>query len=236
MSGSTASRTARLAGALYLLMMPFAAFTLYVRDSKIIGNDPAATATNILAAPNLFRASIVTWLTAQVISIFLVVQLYKLLKPVNASQALLMLALALAGVPVVFANESHSFAVLMLLHDPLISSGVEQLASSLILHLQLHERGIMVAHIFWGLWLFPLGWLVFRSGFLPRWLGILLLIAGFGYLVDFFTAMFMPDSRIVLTSFTFIGELLLALWLVILGVKLPQEAAAASSRPPPTPI
>jgi uncharacterized protein DUF4386 len=220
--------TARLAGALYLLMMPFAAFTLYVRYSRIVGSDPATTASNILAAPGLYRAAIITWLTSQVISVFLVVQLYRLLKPVDATLALLMLALALIGVPIVFANESHSFAVLLLLTDPLVSASVEQSAADLMLQLQLHERGIALAQIFWGLWLFPLGWLVFSSRFLPRWLGILLLIAGFGYLVDFFTAAMYPASGLKLTQFTFIGELLFPLWLIF---RVKQEGQVA----PPSP-
>lgn len=213
------ARTARLAGALYLLMMPFAAFTLYVRYSRLVGNDPATTASNILAAPGLYRAAIVTWLTSQVISVFLVVQLYRLLKPVDATLALLMLVMALVGVPVVFANESHSFAVLLLLTDSLVSVSVEQSAADLMLQLQLHERGIALAQIFWGLWLFPLGWLVFNSGFLPRWAGILLLIAGFGYLFDFFTAAIYPAFGLRLTQYTFIGELLFPLWLVIKGAR-----------------
>ena len=214
-----ASQTARLAGALYLLMMPFAAFTLYVRFSSVVAGDPATTASNILAAPGLYRAAIVTWLTSQVISVFLVVQLYRLLKPVDATLALLMLVLALIGVPIVFANESHSFAVLLLLTDSLVSASVEQSAADLMLQLQLHERGIGIAQVFWGLWLFPLGWLVAISGFLPRWLGILLLIAGFGYLFDFFTAAMFPGSGLRLTQFTFVGELLFPLWLIIKGVK-----------------
>ncbi len=221
------ARTARLAGALYLLMMPFAAFTLYVRYS-LVGSDPATTASNILATPGLYRAAIVTWLTSQVISVFLVVQLYRLLKPVDATIALTMLALALVGVPIVFANESHSFAVLLLLTDSLVSVNVEQSAADLMLQLQLHERGIALAQIFWGLWLFPLGWLVFNSGFLPRWAGILLLVAGFGYLFDFFTAAIYPAIGVRVTQYTFIGELLFPLWLVIKGVKEGERVAPPS--------
>lgn len=219
-SSVSPTRTARLAGALYLLMMPFAMFTLYVRDARMPGADPAETAANIAASPGLFGAAIVAWLTSQVISVFLVVQLYKLLKPVNASHALMMLVLALIGVPLVCANESHQFAVLLLLQNPTLSVGPEQLLAQLSLHLQMHARGIDVAHIFWGLWLLPLGWLVFRSGFLPRWLGVLLLIAGLGYLIDFFTATVFPFAVLTVTTFTFIGELLLPLWLLIKGVQV----------------
>lgn len=212
-------RTGRLAGALYLLMMPFAMFSLYVRMSKIPGEDAAATAANILASPGMFGAAIVTWLTSQVISVFLVVQLYRLFKPVDATHALLMMVLALIGVPIVCANEMHQFAALLLLQNPALSVGGEQLLAQVMLELQLHERGIAVAHIFWGLWLLPLGWLVFKSGFLPRWLGVLLLIGGLGYLFDFFMSVLFPSAGVTVTTFTFIGELLLPLWLLIKGAK-----------------
>lgn len=211
-------RTARLAGALYLSMMPFATFSLYVRFGKIPGASPTETAANILASPGLFGAAIVTWLASQVISIFLVVQLYKLLKPVNATQALLMLVLAFIGVPITCMNETHQFAVLMLLQNPVLSTGTEQQLAQMMLQFALHERGLAVAHIFWGLWLLPLGWLVFRSGFLPRWLGVLLLIAGAGYLFDFFTSTLFPFAGVTVTTYTFVGELLLPLWLLIKGV------------------
>ena len=224
-------RTARLAGALYLAMMPLAMFSLYVRMETIPGASAAETAANILASPGLFGAAIVTWLASQVISIFLVVQLYKLLKPVNATQALLMLALAFIGVPITCANETHQFAVLMLLQNPVLSVDPDHQLAQMMLQFALHDRGLAVAHIFWGLWLLPLGWLVFRSGFLPRWLGVLLLIAGAGYLFDFFTSTLFPFAGVTVTTFTFVGELLLPLWLLIKGVAMAperKEAAAAS--------
>jgi len=224
-----AVRTARIAGALYLAMMPFAFFTLYVRMEMMPGASAAETAAHILAAPGMFGTAIVTWLTSQVISIFLVVQLYKLLRPVNATQALLMMVLALVGVPITCANEAHQFAALMILQNPILSTGPENQLAQMTLQFAMHDRGLAVAHIFWGLWLLPLGWLVYRSGFLPRWLGVLLLIAGGGYLVDFFTSTLFPLAGVTLTTFTFIGELVLPLWLLIRGVdvaRLPGEAAA----------
>jgi hypothetical protein len=90
------------------------------------------------------------------------------------------------------------------------------------LFLDLHEYGIQVASIFWGLWLLPLGILVYKSGFLPRILGVLLVIGFFGYLIDFVTFFYFPnfDSPIVLL--TSIGELLFPLWLLIKGVNVEQ--------------
>jgi hypothetical protein len=212
-----ATRTARLAGALYLAMMPFAMFSLYVRMSAIPGATHAETVANISESWSLFGAAIVTWLASQVISIFLVVQLHKLLKPVNPTQALMMLVLALVGVAITCANESHQFAVMVLLQG-VTSADPDHQVAQVALQLAMHERGLAVAHIFWGLWLLPLGWLVFRSGFLPRWLGVLLLIAGAGYLFDFFTSTLFPFVGVTVTPFTFVGELLLPLWLLIRGV------------------
>lgn len=221
-----ANGTARLAGALYLAMMPFAFFTLYVRNAKLGGADAAETGALILSAPGMFGAAIITWLVSQVISIFLVVQLYRLLKPVNPTQALTMLALALVGVPITCANEMHSFAVLMLLQNPTLSAGTEIAVAQAMFELSMHERGLAIAHIFWGLWLLPLGWLVFRSGFLPKWLGILLLIAGLGYLFDFLTSTVFPFVNVTVTTYTFIGELVFPLWLLARGV-VPNRTAAA---------
>ena len=223
-------RTARIAGALYLAMMPFAMFSLYVRMDMIPGASPTETAANILAAPGMFGAAIVTWLISQVISIFLVVQLYKLLKPVNATQALLMMVLALVGVPITCANEAHQFAALMILQNPTLSTSPADQLAQMALQFSMHDSGLAVAHIFWGLWLLPLGWLVYRSGFLPRWLGVLLRIAGAGYLFDFLASTIFPFGSLAVTTFTFIGELVLPLWLLIKGVdaaRLPKEAAAA---------
>lgn len=89
----------------------------------------------------------------------------------------------------------------------------------IVLFSHLHNHGLQVAHVFWGLWLFPLAQLIYRSGFLPKFAGVLIAIAGTGYLVDFLVNVFLPDSGITVTQFTFIGELAFPLWLLIKGVK-----------------
>ena len=88
------------------------------------------------------------------------------------------------------------------------------------LFLGLRHTGIFIAQIFWGLWLFPMGYLVFKSGFLPKIIGALLIVAGFGYLIDSFISFFVPDFGITFTTFTFLGELLIAFWLLIKGVNV----------------
>ena len=216
------NRTARLAGALYLLMMPFAAFSLQVRFSAFDHADAAQTVANLLAAPGQHLGAIVTWLVSQTLSVFLVVALYRLLRPVDKSQALLMLVLALVGVPITMLNEFNQFAALLWVSDPSFAANLDpaQIETHVMFFLNLHERGLHIAHIFWGLWLFPLGYLVLKSGFLPKVLGILLIVGGIGYLVDLARYFLFPDSSLTITQFTFIGELLLPLWLLIKGVNV----------------
>ena len=83
-----------------------------------------------------------------------------------------------------------------------------------------HEGGLFIAGIFWGLWLLPMGYLVFKSGFLPRWIGVLLIIGGFGYLIDSAIFFLLPDVDVTIAQFTFVGEVLLPLWLLIKGVNI----------------
>jgi hypothetical protein len=214
------NRTARVAGFLYLLVFPFAIFSLNVRDRLIVPGDAAATASNIMASEGLFRGGIAAWLASQTIFIFLLLALYKLLKPVNRNVALHMVVLLLVGVPIALINELNQFAALLLLSgaDYLAAVDPGQLHAQVMFHLDLHQYGINIAQIFWGLWLLPFGYLVFRSGFLPRALGVLLMIGCFGHLMDVVTAVVSPSFDLTVTQFTSIGEFLLPLWLVVKGV------------------
>jgi len=216
---------ARIAGFLYLLMIPLGIFgILYVPFTLIVLGDAAATANNILANESLFRLSILSALIIQLDQILLVLVLYKLLNNVNKIHALLMVVFALAAVPIAMLNELNHFAVLLLLNgaDYLTLFGANHLHSQVMFFLDLHEHGIFVAQLFWGLWLFPMGYLVFKSGFLPGIIGILLMIGCFGYLIDSIIFFLYPEFDVTLSSFTFIGELLLPLWLVIKGVDVEQ--------------
>ncbi len=209
-----------MAGILYLGMMPLAIFTLWVRASVGVPGDAAATARNVLAWDGWLRAAIVSWLASQTLFIFLLLALYRLLERVNVRHASLMVVLGLAGVPIAFLNEIFQFAVLVLVSgaDYLKAFGPRELDASVMVLLRLHDHGLYIAHVFWGLWLLPLGCLVFRSGFLPRILGALLILAGAGYLVDFLRYVLLPDVQVTVTQFTFIGELLFPLWLVVRGI------------------
>lgn len=216
---------ARVAGFLYLLLIPFSGFgILYVPSQLVVPGDAATTASNIIASEGLFRSAIVSNLVGQTIFILLVLVLYKLLKSVNKNLALLMVVFVLISVPIAFINEINHFAVLILLSgaDYLTALEADQVHAQVMFFLDLHQHGILVAQIFWGLWLLPLGYLVFRSGFLPKILGLLLMIGGFGYLFDVLTFSLFPDFDITISQFTFVGEVLLPLWLLFKGVNVEQ--------------
>ena len=215
-----ANRTARLAGALYLALMPFAFFGLiYVPSVVVVPGDPARTSANIMASELLFRGGTVSHLVGQVIFVFLVLALYRLLKPVNDDHALVMVVLALLGVPMAFLNEVNHLAALRLLGSTAYGAfSANELQAQAMLFLDMRQDGILVTQVFWGLWLLPLGLLVVRSGFLPRLLGILLVVAGAGYVIDSGTSLLFPGFGATFSHFTFIGEVVFPLWLLIKGV------------------
>jgi hypothetical protein len=214
---------ARVAGFLYLLLLPLGIFgTLYIPSILIVPGDAATTAKNIIASESLFRLGIVIALLVQIINIFVVLALYQLLKPVSQNMALLMVLFLLLGVPIAMLNELNHFAVLLVLSgaDYLRVFTTDQLRALVPLFLNLHEQGINIAGIFWGLWLFPMGYLVFKSGFLPKILGVLLMIGCFGYLIDSFAAFLFPNYHVQIAMFTFWGEVLFPLWLLIKGLNV----------------
>jgi hypothetical protein len=208
---------ARVAALLYLL--PFAPFSLvYVPSSLIVPGDTAATVRNIMASESLFRLGIVSNLLSQMCFIFVGLLLYQLLKPVNKNMAALMVILNMAGIPIVMLNELNRLAVLLVLHSTQFTP--DQLPALVSLFLKLHALGLNIGGIFWGLWLFPMGYLVFKSGFLPRILGILLMIGCFGYLIQSFAAFLLPGLDVSIVLITALAELFLALWLLIRGVNV----------------
>jgi len=213
---------ARVAGFLYLLVVPLGIFSLYVSSRLIAPGDARTTANTIMASESLFRLGMVSDLLAPLVLIFVVLFLYKLLKPVNKNMAWLMVIFLLLGVPIALLSKLNQFAALLLLSgaDYLTVFTTEQLQALALLFLHLHDRGGTIAFIFWGLWLFPLGYLVFKSGFFPRILGVLLMISCFGYLINSF-AIFL-DYNVNTGLFGALGEVLFILWLLIKGVNVEQ--------------
>lgn len=210
------NRTARITGFLYLMLLPLGIFSMAVSSNLVMPGDAATTAKNILASESLFRLGIVIALLVQIINIFVVLALYQLFKSVSRIMARSMVMFLLLGVPIAMLNELNQFAVLLVLH------GASSLQVLVPLFLDLHQLGISIAGIFWGLWLFPMGYLVFKSGYLPRILGVLLIIGCFGYLIDSFAVFLIPNYKASIALFTFWGEVLLPLWLLIKGVNIDQ--------------
>jgi len=218
---------ARVAGILYLIALPLFIFSsVYASSNLIVPGDAAATANNIMASEGLFRSGIVGWLIGQMTYILLPLVLYKLLKPVNKNHAVLMVILLLVSVPIALINELNKFAVLLLLSgaDYLAAFGADQLHAQVMFFLNLHEDGISIATVFWGLWLFPFGYLVYRSRFLPKVLGILLIIGGFGYVIDSCAHLLSLDYKetvsLIVIGPNFISEFALFMSLLIKGVNV----------------
>ncbi len=216
---------ARVAGFLYLLMLPFGIFiAFYIPSTLLVPGEATATANNIIASEGLFRLSIVSALLIQIINTLLVLVLYKLLKPVNKNLALLMVILILLGVPIAMLSQLNQYAALLLLSgaDYMTVYTADQLHAQVMFFLDLYADGISIAGIFWSLWLFPMGYLVFKSGFIPKILGVLLIIGGLGYLIEAVMFFFPPNFDVIITQFTWFGEILFPLWLVIKGVDVEQ--------------
>ena len=220
-SVNSIQKSARLAGLLYLILAICGGFAeFFVRQNLIVPGDAAATVEQILASETLFRLGFVSELVGQAIFILLALVLYRLLRQVNRNQAVLMVVLVVVAVTITCLNMLNQFAALLLLNggDYLAVFPAEQLEAMVLLFLNLHKVGYLIAQVFFGLWLLPLGILVYRSGFLPRIIGVLLMVACFGYLADVLTFSLLPDFELVVSEFTFVGELLLMLWLLIKGV------------------
>ena len=208
-------KTAKIAGGLYLAMIPLGIMGLiYIPEVILVSGDVMATISNIKENEMLFRLGIVSALLVHLVQIALVIALYKLLKPVNIFYAKLMVIFALLAVPIAMITEANFGVVLFLIHN------AEQSPLLIEAFLHLHEYGVIIAQIFWGLWLFPMGYLIYKSNYIPKFIGVLLMIGCFGYFVDSFIFFLYPDFGIMFSAFLFIGEVALPLWLVFKGINV----------------
>ena len=230
-------KAARIAGAIYLSMVVTGPFSLiYVPNKLIARGNAAATADNILAHETMFRLAILADLIGAVIFIGLAIALYKLLSGVSKTWAGLMVGFVLVSAAVGFINTLNNIAALTLFRgaDFLAVFDKPQRDALGYLFVRLHSQGILINEIFWGLWLFPFGLLVFRSGFLPRLIGAWLMINCFGYVALSVTALLFPyyyDTAFKWAQPVLFGELAIMLWLLIRGARVP---AAPSTLQPAT--
>lgn len=222
---NTNKKTARMAGLLYFIyIITTIVADVFGRSKLIVFGDAATTANNIRASAWLFRLGFVGDLLSALFFLLAAWALYALLKPVNQDLALLFLVLNLGGVAVYSINLLNQLAALLLLSgaDYLKAFQTDQRQALAMFFLYLYHNGYWIAQIFFGAWLLPLGYLVFKSGFLPRILGIVMMIHFVGWLMTFLQVFLFPSfgDIIYLTgTLGFISEFGLTLWLLLMGVK-----------------
>ena len=216
-------KTARLAGFLWLLMFIFGPIAQIIRDKLFIASDMEATAHNIRANEFLFRIGFVSDLIMMIIFVLLPLVLYKLLSEVNKNLSIIMVIFVMLGTSINMINLLNEFAALHLLSgaDYLSVFTDAQLQAKAMLSYDLYLHGYEIANIFFGLWLIPLGLLVYKSEFLPKVLGILLTIGGSGLLINVFVHFLFPSYMIVniiLLVPQILAEILFTLWILIRGI------------------
>ena len=222
---NSTKKTARIAGLLYLILGIIGAYgIMYVPSKIMVRGDAAATSNNILANEFLFRTGIVSQLISSVIFIFLVLVLYRLFKQVNEHQAKLMVAMVIVQIPIAFLIEAFNITSLMILKNEVLKTfELNQKQDMAMLFLKIHGYGIVTLEIFWGLWLIPFGQLVYKSGFIPRILGVLLIMAGIAYIMVSFIFLLLPDYKTFVNQYALVffaaGEISTILWLLIKGIK-----------------
>lgn len=220
-------KLARIAGLIYLGVVITGLFSLmYIPSKLIVSGNPSLTYQKIVSSESLFRLWIISGLLCYSFFLFLPLVLYKLLKQFNENFAKLMVLLAIMSVPIFFLNSQNQLNILSLVSntDNHLGFSAQQTQSQIMLYLDQYKNGIRIVHIFSGLWLFPFGYLVFKSGVLPKILGILLMLGCFGYLINFIGNTLIPTySKIGISSYislpASIGEIGTCLWLLIMGAK-----------------
>lgn len=220
-------KTARIAGLLYLIVVLTGIFTLmYVPSKLIVWDNASVTFNNILESETLFRLGIVAGIICYSAFLILPIVLYKLLNQVNKTYAIGMVTLAVISVPVSLVNLLNKVNILTLIGKAQYLQVIEadELQAQVLLYLDFYNNGIEVASVFWGLWLLPFGYLVFKSGFLPKILGIFLMVGCFGYLINFIGGfLFQNYADLGIARFVTlpgsIGEIGICLWLLIIGTK-----------------
>ena len=226
-------KTARLAGLLYLVFLVTSIFAGVVRGNLVVFGDAAATANNIRGSEWLFRLDFLSDLLSALFFLLAAWALYVLLKGIDKNLALLFVFLMGGGVAVQCVSLLSQFAGLLLLSgaDYMKVFQADQLQALALLFLNLHRNGFMIAQMFYGTWLLPLGYLVYRSGFLPRILGILLMLDFVGVLIWFLQFFLLPGYDVITypgLAVSFVAEVSLSLWLLIRGVNVRPPVAGGA--------
>ncbi|HKN33107.1 MAG TPA: DUF4386 domain-containing protein [Terriglobales bacterium] len=229
------SKNARVAGLFYLTLMTAPLRLIYIPNKLFVHGDATATANNIAAHETLFRLGILSDLFTATMVIFLTLALYRLFEGVDEGLARLVVILgALMVTPISFLNTINDAAALVLVRGADFLTVFDKLQRDALamLFLRLHGHGVLVNEVFWGLWLLPFGLLVYRSRFLPRILGVWLMLNCFAYLAESVTGILCPQYESTVSNWAFpvmFGELAIMLWLIIMGAKERQPLATATA-------
>jgi hypothetical protein len=228
------NRNARIAGLLYLTLLTAPLRLIYIPSKLFVPGNASATANNIATHDMLFRMGIVSDLFTATMAIFLTLALYRLFRRVDEGLARLVVILgALVMTPIYFINTINDAAALLFARgvDFLSVLDKPQRDALVMVFLRMHGHGVLANEVFWGLWLFPFGLLVYRSRFLPRILGVWLMLNCFAYLATSVTGILWPQYEQRVSNWVFpamLGEVAIMLWLVIMGAKETQSLATAA--------
>jgi hypothetical protein len=228
---------ARVAGVLYLIIIVFGiGAEVFIRGSLIVPGDAAATAANVSGSPGLFRLGFLGDSIAFLCDVALAVLLYVLLQPVSKTLALMAAAFRLTQTAVIALNLLSYYSALLLLDgaDYVAAFDPAQLNALVALALDTHAHGYDLGLIFFGASCLVLGTLIVRSGYLPKWLGALVAVAGVVYLAGSYTLFLAPDLAEAIQpayAIPLVAEVALCLWLLIRGVNVERwrERAARMS-------
>jgi hypothetical protein len=217
------SRNAALLYFVSCLPAPFA--LLYVPNVLLVRGDAAATANNVRDSEALLRLGMAVELFSATVVIFALLAFYHLFKRVSQKHAMAMIILMLISVPISYLNVLNDLAALTLARGAPFLSAFDRSHLDALSYLfrRLHNQGVILAQIFWGLWLFPFGIVVMRSGFIPRFVGIAAILAGCGYVISSSVSLFLPASAQGIGQLAMIlgvGELAF-FWLLVWGAKEP---------------
>ncbi len=218
-------KTARFAGLMYLIWVVTAIYGLiYVQTKTIVPGDAVATANKILANEFVFRTGIVNGIISSVVWLLIGLTLYRLFKHINERQAKLLVALVIVQIPVGFFMEALNITSLMIFKGEVLKTfELSQKRDLAMLFLKINDYATITLEMFWGLWLFPFGYLVYKSGFIPRILGAFLILNGIAYVIHCFTHLLLPNYQALVfqiaTPIWTLGEISIMLWLLIKGVK-----------------
>jgi hypothetical protein len=231
---SSPKRLARIAGVLYLLVGIVGGFAEGFVDPKMyVAGDAAATAGNVFANSGLVRMGVVAHLLDGTFFVFLAMALYILLQHVHQSVARAMLVLVALATGIICLNAVFQFEGLRVATGAvnLAAFGTAGSNALVLLLLDTQHYGTLIAQVFFGLWLVPLGYLAYKSGLFPKALGVVLVVGGACYLVDLLAAFLVPDFGQTIHSFIVIPSAIAEIWMVgyllVVGVRSPRPTDRA---------